>query len=95
MEGKALGRKIANATSRANAPMSKIRSTAQTANCDEKGRSVRRAIRYGRMNSPARPSSASPANPTNVGETNSATVVFGRTGFRNIFHRTARITYAM
>src|ERR1035441_5637266 len=73
MEGNALGRKMASATSTANAPMSKIRSTAQTASCDEKGSSVRRAIRYGRMNSPARPSSAIPANPTSVGDTNSAT----------------------
>ena len=51
----------------ANAPRSKIRSTVHTASCEESGRPVRRAIRYGRMNSPARPSKAIPVNPTSVG----------------------------
>ncbi len=92
--GSALGRKIASAIRTANAPMSKMRSTAQTASWEEKGRPVRRAIRYGRMNSPARPNSARPAKPISVGETSSLSLVCGRTGFKKIFQRIARTTYA-
>ena len=72
-----------------------MRSTAHTANWEEKERSVRRAIKYGRMNSPARPSNASPVNPIKVGDNTSIIVAFGRTGFRKIFQRTARMKYAM
>ena len=50
------GKKIAATIRTVKPPTSKIRSTAQTATWEAKGRFSRRAIRYGRINSPARPS---------------------------------------
>src|SRR5271166_3500168 len=94
IDGIPLSPKTATSIITATDPTSKARSTVHTASCEETGSCVRRAIRYGRMNSPALPSNAMPVNPTNVGDTSSATLVSGLTGFRKIFQRNALNTYA-
>ena len=73
----------------ANAPMSKSRSTTQTASCEGMERPSFRAIRNGRMNSAARPRSANAVKPIAVGAIKRDELV-SRTGRSIIFHRTAR-----